>query len=83
MGIIGVGFQVNRSTTDQIFCIHEILEKKRSTKRQLFTDLKKAYDSIRREVLYNSLIEFGVPLKLVRLNKMFLNETCSKVCVGK
>jgi hypothetical protein len=44
---------------------------------------KKAYDSVRREVLYNILIEFGGPLKLVRLLKMCLNETYSKVCIGK
>jgi hypothetical protein len=29
------------------------------------------------------LIEFGTPLKLVRLIKMCLNETYSGVCVGK
>jgi hypothetical protein len=34
---------------------------------QLFIDFKKAYDSVRREVLYNILIEFGFPMKLVRL----------------
>jgi hypothetical protein len=39
---------------------------------QLFIDLKKAYDSVRREVLYNILIEFGIPMKLVRLIKMCL-----------
>jgi hypothetical protein len=43
----------------------------------------KAYDSVRREVSYNILIEFGVPMKLVRLIKMFLNETYSKVRIGK
>jgi hypothetical protein len=31
---------------------------------QLFIDFDKAYDTVRREVLYNILIEFGVPLKL-------------------
>jgi hypothetical protein len=38
---------------------------------------------VRRDVLYNTLIEFGVPMKLVRLIKMCLNETYSKVCTGK
>jgi hypothetical protein len=33
-------------------------------------DFRKAYDSVRREVLYTILIEFGVPMKLVRLLKM-------------
>jgi hypothetical protein len=43
----------------------------------------KAYDSVRREVLYHILIEFGVPTKVVRLIKMCLNETYSKVHIGK
>jgi len=38
----------------------------------LFIGFKKAYDSVRREVLYNILIEFGIPMKLVRLIKMCL-----------
>jgi hypothetical protein len=50
---------------------------------QLFIDVKKAYDSVKREVLYNILLEFGIPKKLVRLIKMCLNETYSKVRLGK
>jgi hypothetical protein len=50
---------------------------------QLFIDFKKAYDSVKREVLYNILLVFGVPKKLVKLIKMCLNETYSKVRVGK
>jgi len=50
---------------------------------QLFIDFEKAYDSVRREILYNILIEFGVPRKLVRLIKMCLTETYSRVRVGK
>jgi hypothetical protein len=72
------GFRRIRSTTDQIFCIRQILEKKweyNETVHQLFIDFKKACDSVRREVLYNILLEFGVPMKLVRLIKMCLNET--------
>jgi hypothetical protein len=38
---------------------------------------------VRREVLYNIFIEFGVPMKVFRLNKMCLNETYSKVRIGK
>jgi hypothetical protein len=44
---------------------------------------KKASDSARGEVLYNILIEFGLPMKLVTLIEMRLNETYSKVRIGK
>jgi hypothetical protein len=47
---------------------------------QLLVDFIKTYDSFRREVLYNILIEFGIPSKA---NKMCLNEACSRVRVGK
>jgi len=50
---------------------------------QLFIDFKKAYDSVRREVLYNILIQFGISKKLVRLIKTYLTETYSRVRVGK
>ena len=50
---------------------------------QIFTDFKKAYDSVRREVLYNILIECGIPMILVRLTEMCLNETYSRVQEGK
>jgi hypothetical protein len=50
---------------------------------QLFIEFNNAYDSVRRKVLYNILIEFGIPMKLVRLVKMCLNETYSRVRVGK
>jgi len=86
MGDHQCGFRRNRSTTDHTFCIRQILEKKwehNEAVHQLFIDFKKAYDSVRREVLYNILIEFGIPKKLVRLIKMCLTEMYSRVQVGK
>ena len=49
----------------------------------LFIDFKKAYDSVRKEVLCNILIEFGITMKLLRLIKVCLNETYKRVWVGK
>ncbi|KAJ4437209.1 hypothetical protein ANN_17344 [Periplaneta americana] len=49
----------------------------------LFIEFKKPYDSIKREVLYNMLIEFDIPKKLVRLIKMCLSETYSRVRIGQ
>jgi hypothetical protein len=47
---------------------------------QSYTSRKLA---VRREVLYNIIIEFGIPMKLIWLIKMCLNETYSKVRIGK
>jgi sorting nexin-29 len=80
------GFQHNRSTTDQIFYIWQILARKwehNGTVHQLFIDFKKVYDSVRRAVLYSILIEFGIPRKLVGLIQMCLNETYSTMRIGK
>jgi hypothetical protein len=77
---------INRSVTDQIFCTCQILEKKweyNGTVHQVFVDFNKAYISVRREVLYSIVIEFGIPRKLVGLIKMCLNETYSTVHIGK
>jgi hypothetical protein len=50
---------------------------------QVFIDFKKSYVSVRREVLYNTLNEFGIPMKLVRLIKMCLNESYSRIRADK
>jgi hypothetical protein len=52
------------------FYICQIQEKKLEygeTVHQLFKDFKKAYDSVRRKVLYSILIGFGEPTNLVQL----------------
>jgi hypothetical protein len=82
LGIISVDFDA----TGQLLIIYsafiKYLRKSGNTMKQCI-DLKKAYDSIRREVMYNILTEFGFPMKLARLIKNCPNETCSRVQVGK
>ena len=67
------GFQCNRSITVHIFCIRHILQKKWEYNKvvpHLLTDIKKAYDSVRKEVLYNILTEFGILMKQLKLIQM-------------
>jgi sorting nexin-29 len=76
----------NRSITNQMFSIWQLLEKKweyNGTVYQLFIDFKKAYNSVRRKVLHNILTEFGIPRKLAGLIKTCLNESHTTVCICK
>jgi chorismate mutase len=63
---------VDFDATDQLLIIYsafvKYLKKWEYIKAMdhLCMDFKKAYDSFRREVLYNIFIEFGIPLKLTK-----------------
>jgi hypothetical protein len=50
---------------------------------KLFIDFGKPYDSAKTEVLNSILMEFVIPMKLVRLVKKQLQETYSKIREGK
>ncbi|VVC40817.1 Reverse transcriptase domain [Cinara cedri] len=65
------GFRPNRSTTDQIFIIRQVLQKMWEFDKvyTLFVDFEKAYDSIHRPTLFNILKEFNMPRKLINLIK--------------
>jgi hypothetical protein len=72
--------------TDQSFCTSEILGRKweyNGIIHQLFIDFKTTYDSVRREVLYSTVTEFGIPRKLAGLIKIHVNETYSRNRTGK
>jgi hypothetical protein len=80
------GFRRSRANNYQIFRIRLTPKKEweyNGKLHQLFIDLKKAFDSVRRKVLYNIIIEFGIRMKLVRTIKMCLNETYIKFRIGK
>jgi hypothetical protein len=63
LGIISVGFDVTDQLLIRFFAFVRYWRKKweyNETVHQLFSDFKKWYDSVRRELLHNIRIEFGV-----------------------
>ena len=75
------GFRQQRSTSDQLFSIRQIVQKSYEMKVEtlhLFVDFRAAYDSIDREGLWDIMAEFRFPHKLIRL----LKGTLSKVMCG-
>jgi hypothetical protein len=82
LGIISVSFDATHQLLIRFSAFIRYWRKKweyNETVHQLFIDFKNAYDSVRRKVLYNILIGFGVLMKLVRSIKMCLNKTYYKV----
>jgi hypothetical protein len=78
--------QLVKLNADRTFLVHFIHVYKweyNGTVHQLFIHFKKAYDSVRREVLCSICIDFGVPRKQAGLIKMCLDETYSTVRIGK
>lgn len=76
------GFRKGRSCTEQIFNLKSImLYLKRRSKEFVitFVDFKKAYDSIDRTSLFNTLNEFNLDNKTANLIKATLEHTYSKV----
>ena len=78
-GIVQYGFHKQRSTTDCVFIIiNAIKEAKRKHKTIsiAFCDLAKAYDSVRRELLYSKLRSVGFGGKVVSLiRSMYYNDS--------
>jgi hypothetical protein len=69
------GFQSDKSTTDQLFALHQILEKCieiNITTHHLFIDFKASYDTIIRNEVYVGMSELNFPTKLIPLTKATL-----------
>ena len=68
------GFRPQRSRTDMVFVVHILQELGHTSNTSLdifFIDLAKAYDSVDRVLLCEVLARFGVPLRMVKVIRMF------------
>jgi hypothetical protein len=64
-----VGFDVTDQLLIRFSAFIRYWRKKWEYNETVHQIFKRAYDSVRKEVLYSILVEFGVRVKLVRLNK--------------
>ena len=67
------GFRPGRGTTDMIFSARQLQEKCREQQKPLymgFIDLTKAFDSIKRELLWEILSKYGCPPKFINILKI-------------
>jgi len=85
LGEYQCGFRKNRSTSDQIFIIRQMIEKHYEHNQDLhmlFVDFKQAFDSIDRYKLYQVMEDTKIPHKLIRLVKMTMKNTTARVKVA-
>jgi len=78
-------FRPNRSTTDNIFMIRQIIEKCYEYNidiHNIFIYYTHAFDSFKRNKILDSLTQYKIPPKLIRLVKLTLENTTAKVKVN-
>ena len=79
------GFRPGRSTTDAMFTLRQIIEKKVERKQKMavgFVDLEKAYDLVPRELVYATLRWMEVGEAEVRMIEGMYEATKARVLLG-
>ena len=75
-------FRTGRGTTEQIFILRNILEQSAEWQTPLyigFIDFKKAFDSVRRDKLWNILRHYGIPDNFVDITQELYDGSTSCV----
>ena len=79
------GFGAGRSCVDNIFCITQIIEKKKTTNMELnliFIDLTNAYDSVPLNKLWETLDKSTINTGLIEAIKSLYKGSSSKIKIG-
>nr|CAH8852710.1 unnamed protein product [Trichobilharzia regenti] len=76
------GFRSGRGCIDHVFTLRQLLEHRHTYCRPttvVFLDIKAAFDSLDRTVLWNCLLERGAPEKFVNILKALYRNTLGRV----
>nr|CAH8869570.1 unnamed protein product [Trichobilharzia regenti] len=76
------GFRSGRGCIDHVFTLRQLLEHRHTYCRPtivVFLDIRAAFDSLDRTVLWNCLLERGVPEKFVNILKALYRNTSGRV----
>ena len=79
------GFRKGRGCIDQVFNLKECMSMSRQKEKPLymcFIDLRKAYDSVNRELLWKAMREYGISGKIVRIMNSLYENTRAQVRVN-
>ncbi len=79
------GFRPSRGTADMIFCARQLQEKCREKQMPLFmafVDLKKAFDSVKRELLWKIMAKAGCPEKFIKILRLLHDDMTATVIVN-
>ena len=79
------GFRKGRGCTDMIFVARQLVEKSIEHQQSLFilfVDLRKAYDSVPRDALWQVLEKSGVPPNMLNIIKSFHNGMKATIKIG-
>lgn len=79
------GFRPKRSTIDHIFSLKMVMEKSREFNKSLhicFIDLRKAYDSVNRQLLWKICRHYGLTEKIIKMLQLLYNNTRAQVRIG-
>jgi len=79
------GFRVVRSCIDNIVCITQMIEKKKTTNRELhllFIDYTKAHDSVPLNKLWETLDKSTISTRLIEAIKLLYKGSSSKIKTG-
>ena len=85
LGEVQSGFRKDRSAADSLFILNTILAKAKESGQQVhkcFVDIKKAYDTVSRDILWDKLAKLGFGPVFIQCLKAIYSDDCITTSIG-